>query len=138
MRIKVDHRGVTSLAVDQVEIAKRARPDCVGVVREGIRTGGMLARDFARSRNPIHARRYAASITWEMYATVGLAEVAFIQGVYGPAPGGQGSLAGVLENGEGRNAAQDNLTKSADVIGPAFAGEIRGKVNDWFDMRNRI
>lgn len=138
MRIKLDHRDVTWLAVDQAEIASRALPDCTKVVREGIRTGGMLARDIARGHNPVHARYYPASITWEMNAALLGAGANVVHGEYGPTPHGQGSLAGILENGSGHNAPQNNLAKSADVIGPAFAGEIRSKVNDWFDMRNRI
>lgn len=122
------------LEADLRHIARTARDDCRGVVRDGIRAGNELAKDFAKAKNGpnSHSRKYPGTFSAEMTSGLGLFGNV-ISGEYGPRHEGQGMLAGILENGSrSGNAAQMNLAKSADIIGPSFAQEVRGMLDRMF------
>lgn len=132
------HHGIDRLAADMAKIAPRARADMVVVVGRGIRTGASVARDFAKVSGGSHAgvskktgkvQPYVKSITHEMRLYGGLGLIA---GEYGPDPAlPQGNLR--LEGGEGRQTRPHlNLARSADLIGPALAGEVRRLPSRWF------
>lgn len=127
-RVRVIH-GIDDLAADTRRIATTARKDMVGVVREGIRVGNSVAKDNARRSSGKHARLYPGTFTAEMKLYGGLGLIA---GEYGPEDRGQGLLAMYLERGSRNNPPHNDLAKSADVIGPAFAGEVRRLPDKWF------
>lgn len=115
-------------------IARTAHGDMRDTVRDGIRAGNELAKDFAKAKNGprSHSRKYPGKFSAEM--TGGLGSLGnTITGEYGPRHEGQGMLAGILENGSrSGNAAQLNLARSADIIGPSFAQEVRALPDRWF------
>lgn len=120
---------VHDLADDLKKIAIRAPKDMLGVVREGIRTGGLLARDNARRTARRHGRHYPRSITWEM-GGFGFAFGVY-RGEYGPDPSKkQGGMS--FERGSRNQPAHRDLARSADVIGPAFSREVRELPDGWF------
>jgi hypothetical protein len=122
------------LESDLRHIALTARGDMRDTVRDGIKAGNELAKDFARAKNGprSHSRKYPGKFFVEMRPGLGLFGNV-IGGEYGPRHEGQGMLAGILENGSrSGNAAQLNLAKSADIIGPSFAQEVRALPDRWF------
>lgn len=122
------------LEADLRYIARTARGDMRDTVRDGIRAGNELAKDSAKAHNGpnSHSRKYPGMFSAEMHQGFGLFGNT-ISGEYGPRHEGQGELAGILENGSRRgNAAQQNLARSTDIIGPAFAQEVRKLPDKWF------
>lgn len=130
--IRVRHRGVTDLAADLRHIATTAHGDMRDVVQEGIRVGNTVAKDYARESSGEHARKYPGTFSAAMNRGYRGQGVSIIQGEYGPRSGGQGDLASVLENGTRNNPPHNNLAKSADLIGPAFQGEVSRLPDRWF------
>lgn len=130
--IRVEHRGVTDLAADLRHIASTAHDDMREVVKEGIRVGNDSAKGFARESSGIHARKYPGTFSAQMNRGYRGKDVSVIEGEYGPRAAGQGELASVLENGSRNNPAHNNLAKSADLIGPAFQGEVSRLPAKWF------
>lgn len=115
-------------------IARTARGDMRDTVRDGIKAGNELAKDFAKRNNGprSHSRKYPGKFSAEMHSGLGLFGNT-ISGEYGPRHEGQGELAGILENGSRRgNAAQQNLARSADIIGPSFGQEVGRLAERWF------
>lgn len=137
MSLRVDHRDITWLAVDQTEIATGAGRDVVRTIREGIRVGGLLARDNAKRSAGKHGKWYPAAITWEMRSAFHGAAASAYQGEYGPdISKRQGEMS--FEHGSRNQPPHNDLAKSADVIGPAFQREIGELVDGWFAGRHRI
>lgn len=128
--IRVMH-GIGDLADDLDAIRLRARGDMRAVVRDGVKVGNTVAKDLARESSGKHAKKYPRSFTTSMNAGLGLFGNT-ISGEYGPVPGDQGSLAGILENGSVNNPPHRNLARSADLIGPSFAQEVSRLPSKWF------
>lgn len=128
MRVRVIG-GVGDLAHDLRGIVKEVPGDLRKTVREAARVGNVEARDLARASSGKHAKLYPRSFSSEMKVH-GLG--GFYAAEYGPVPGGQGSLAPILENGSRNNPAHNNLARSADLMGPALAGEVRRLTDGWF------
>ena len=131
--IRVTH-GIDDLESDLRHIATTARGDMRDTVRDGIRAGNELAKDSAKAHNGprSHSRKYPGTFSAEMSPGLGLFGNT-ISGEYGPRHEGQGELAGILENGAlGKNAPQQNLARSTDIIGPAFAQEVGNLPDRWF------
>lgn len=124
--VRVTH-SIGDLASDLTGIAKKARPDMVKVVREGVKVGTSLARDYAKESSGVHGKNYYKRISGEMFGVVEFGGVGGISGEYGPHDGG-------TPVGAGWRHAPPNtdLTRSADVIGPAFVGEVRRLPDKWF------
>jgi hypothetical protein len=126
------------LEADLRYIATHARGDMRDTVRDGIRAGNELAKDFAKAKNGprSHSRKYPGTFSAEMHHGAFGGGSLFgnvISGEYGPRHEGQGELAGILENGSRKgNAAQQNLARSSDIIGPSFAQEVRALPDKWF------
>lgn len=108
--------GVGDLAADLARIAKEAPVLLQGVVREGVKTGNTVAKDFARVSSRQHAKLYPGTFSSEMHPRAGY----LYSGEYGPVARGQGLLAPILEHGSRNNPAHGDLAKSADLIGPAL------------------
>lgn len=118
-----------ALAEDLARVPQRMVTDGTKIVREGIKVGGRLARDNARRTARRHGKHYPNAITWEMKIVSG--GFGLIVGEYGPdVAKRQGRMS--FEFGSRKQPPHLDLAKSADVIGPAFAGEIRAKIPDWF------
>lgn len=128
MRVRVIG-GVGDLAKDCRTIVKKVPGDLRKTVRKGAQVGNTVARDYARASSGKHARLYPRSFSSEMKVH-GLGGLYAAE--YGPVPGGQGSLAPILENGSINNPAHNNLARSADLMGPALAGEVRQLPAGWF------
>ena len=131
--ISVSH-GIGDLAADLRTIARKAPAELNGVVRENIRAGNELAKSYARTANGprSHSKRYPGTFTAAMSKGFRGALSSVYSGEYGPLAVGQGQLAHILEQGEGSNAPQNNLAKSADIIGPAFAHDAGRKADSLF------
>lgn len=125
--------SIGDLASDLTAISRRVRPEMREVVRESIITGNKLAKTYARRANGprSHARKYPGLFTAEMRGGLGLFGNT-ISGEYGPAHRGQGMLAGILEDGQGANAPQNNMRRSADLAGPLLAYKVGKRVDGWF------
>lgn len=131
--VRVSHT-IDDLGDDLVRIARDCRRDMRDTVQDGIKAGREVAQGYARTNNPAgsHARKYPFHFASEMHSGRGLFDNA-ISGEYGPNPRGQGLLALILENGtRNGNRPQLNMARSVDIIGPAFAAEVRDLPDRWF------
>lgn len=128
------HHTIGGLTRDLERIAVTSRDDMRDTVRDGIRAGSEVAKGYARTNNPpqSHAWKYPGTISPTMHAGRGLFGNV-ISGEYGPYPRGQGLLGLILENGtRNGNRPQQNMARSADIIGPSFAREVRALPDRWF------
>lgn len=135
MRIQVKNT-LDDLASDTRKIVADARTELPAVVSEGIRTGNSFAKDLARETSGTHARKYPGTFSASMNKGFSGFGSRIIQGEYGPVARGQGNLAPILENGSRNNPAHNNLSRSADVIGPAMVREVGDRVDSWFWPRS--
>lgn len=139
MRVEV-HHGIGDLASDMAKIPPKAVKDMVSTVREGIRVGNSVAKDFARvsagshggvSRKTGRVQPYVKSFSYEMHGVRGGFGAYAISGEYGPdASMPQGNMS--FEHGSRNQPPHLDLARSADLIGPSFAQEIRQKMDGWF------
>lgn len=130
--IRVIH-SIDDLADDLRGIAVRAPKDMISTVREAAKVGNVVARDNARRATPHgHSKEYPATFSSEMGAKFFGVGAGYYSAEYGPVERGQGHLAGLLENGSVNNPPQRNLARSADLMGPALAGEVRRLPDRWF------
>lgn len=126
MRVRVINH-LDDLTSDLRKIAVRSHADMVGVVRDGIRLGSQEARRFAKRSAGEHGKHYPRSITWEIKTQ----SFGAIIGEYGPDPAlPQGGMS--FEHGSRNQPPHNDLKKSADLIGPAFAREVRELPSRWF------
>ncbi len=132
MGVRVTH-DVDDLANNLVAIARRVRPEMREVVGDTARECNKIAQGYARRNNgpKSHARKYPGTFSAEMYGNLGLFGNT-ISAEYGPRHSGQGMLAGILEDGRGYNAPQNNLRRSADVAGDKLMLKVGLRVNGWF------
>ena len=128
--MKFEH-DIADLANDLVAVRRKARADLDDVVKDGIRVGNAVAKDNARRSSGTHARKYPGAFSAEMHRGKGLFGNV-TSGEYGPRASGQGLLANILENGSRNNPPHLDLARSADLIGPAMAREVREKSEGWF------
>lgn len=128
MRVKVTH-DIDDLAHDCAAIVRQAPRELKASVREGCRVGATAARDNARRTAGAHGKHYPASITMEMHGASLFGGT--YSGEYGPNPGKpQGGMS--FEWGSRNQKPHMDLNRSADLIGPALAIDVRGKVGGWF------
>lgn len=129
MSIRVTH-DIDDLANDLRSIARQAPGDMKAVVREGIKAGNAIAKDGARRTAGAHGKHYHRAFTSQMNAGGGLFGSTY-SGEYGPEMGRpQGGMS--FEFGSRNQKPHLDLAKSADVIGPAFAQEVRALPDKWF------
>ena len=129
--VRVRHT-VGDLAADLRHIATTCHDDMVDVVKDGIRVGNEVAKDYARESSGRVARKYPGTFSAAMNRGYRGKDVSVIEGEYGPRAAGQGELASVLEGGSRNNPPHNDLAKSADLIGPAFQGEVHRLPDRWF------
>lgn len=129
-RINVSH-GIGDLASDLTKIPPALYREGRKVVSEGARVGASLARDSAQRTAGDHGKHYPKSITADRAASFfgfGGGEIA---AEYGPdANKLQGGMS--FERGSRNQKPHNDLAKSADVIGPAFVGEVGRMVDGLF------
>lgn len=114
---------IDDLADDCRQIAVTCKKDMRATVREGIKVGGNVARDNARRTAGTHGKHYPKAITWEMTGA--------LEGEYGPDSAmPQGGMS--FEGGSRNQPAHLDIAKSADLIGPTFAQEVRALPARWF------
>lgn len=132
MRIHVTH-GIDDLANDLAAIPGRAVKDMRDTVRQAAIVGNTVARDNARRTSGKHGKHYPKAFTWEMSSFYGFGGGTF-QAEYGPdAARPQGSMATGFERGSRNQTSPHNdLANSADLMGPAFQGEVRRLPEKWF------
>jgi hypothetical protein len=107
-------------------------------VRDGIKVGNTLAKDFAKRSAGAHGgvskkgvRPYVKAFSYEMRPSLFGRSAAVIAGEYGPDIGEpQGAMK--FEYGSRNQKPHLDLARSADIIGPAFAGEVRRLPDRWF------
>ena len=130
-RVMVRH-GIDDLASDLAAIPPRAVKDMRAVVREGLKVGNAVAKDFARESAGEHGKRYPKSFTTEMHGALSsLTGGNLISGEYGPdSSRPQGGMS--FEFGSRNQKPHLDLARSADIIGPAFEGEVGRAVDRWF------
>lgn len=130
MQVRVQH-DIDDLANDLLGIAKKVKPEMKAVVREGIQTGNVVARDIARPLSGRHAKNYPKTFSSEMHGALSaLTGGELISGEFGPAGGEQAFLP--LERGNRNTKPQLALARAADLIGPSFGQEVAGRTERWF------
>lgn len=122
---------IRDLANDLGAISRRAQPDMIRLVREGVKVGNMLAKDFARESAGRHGRRYPGAFSAEMQPVTGGFGVYRVAGTYGPdAAKPQGNME--FERGSRNQKPHLDLARSADIIGPALVKETGDMIDGWF------
>ena len=116
MSIRLEHT-VGELARDLRTIATTAKARMVGVVRDNVAFGERTAQRLAKESSGIHGLNYHKRITGEMTGE--------LEGEYGP-------HAGNMIGGGWRNGENTDLPRSADLVGPKFANDVRDEAADLF------
>lgn len=128
--VRVTHH-IDRLAADMASIPPRAIKDMRDTVREGIRVGNVVARDFARQSAGAHGKLYPRAFSSQMHPIRGGFGSHLISGEYGPdATKPQGNMS--FEFGSRKQKPHLDLARSADLMGPALAGEVRRLPERWF------
>lgn len=123
MRIRVDHRDITWLAVDQAEITINARMQMPGIVRSNVRKGMRAEQRIARAASGPHGKSYWKRITSDMTGP--------LRGEWGPHDGGTPVGAGW------RHGVNTDAAKSADLIAPSLRKDVDDMIGALFSARNR-
>lgn len=128
--IRVIH-NIDDLANDLAGIARKAPKDMNDTVREGIKVGNSVARDFAKRSAGKHGKHYHRAFTTEMRKPYASVDSVVHSGEYGPdISRPQGGMS--FERGSRNQKPHLDLARSADMIGPALAGEVRRLPDRWF------
>lgn len=129
MRIRVEH-DIDALATDLRAIVPSAVKDMRATIREAARVGNTVARDNARRTAGGHGKLYPKAFSWESASWYGFGAGVFTA-EYGPdSAKPQGGMS--FEHGSRNQPPHNDLAKSADLIGPAFAQEVAKLADDWF------
>lgn len=123
MRIRVDHRDITWLAVDQAEIVIGAKKQMPSIVRSNVRKGKLAEQQIARAASGRHGKAYYKRITSEMTGS--------LRGEWGPHDGGTPIGAGW------RHGVNTDAAKSADLISPGFRKDVDDMIGSLFSVRHR-
>ena len=119
-RVSVQH-GIDDLRSDLSAIPSQMVKQGTKIVRTNTREGRDQARMYARESSGPHGKNYFKRITDEM--------VGALEGEYGP----EGVVEGNAVGGGWRHAAANtDLPRSVDVIGPQFADDIGEMVDGLF------
>lgn len=116
--IRVIH-GIDDLASDMAEIPVKFVKDGSKVVRTNVREGTAQAKVYAREESGPHGANYYKRISGEMTGA--------LSGEWGPHDGGL-----PVGGGWRHSVPNTELARSADVIGPQFAGDVGDMVDGLF------
>lgn len=119
--------SIGDLSADMVRIATRVRPDMRGVVRDGVKVGTMLAKEYAKEFAGPHGERYHKRISSSMDRGLGLFGNT-ISGEYGPTGIPKTDFVGVGF----RSGTNTDLARTTDIVGPAFIRSVDDAVGEWF------
>lgn len=115
---------------DLLEIAPEAKKEFQGIVREAIKVGNTVARDFARSSAGRHGKLYPRAFSAQMNRGSGLFGNTY-SGEYGPDSAmPQGGMS--FEYGSRNQKPHLDLARSADLIANALPGEVRAVLDRLF------
>lgn len=129
-RIRFSH-DIGDLANDLARIPGMARRDIKSTVHRAAVVGNSVARDNARRSSGTHGKRYPNAMTWQTNSYDAPGGGGAYQAEWGPEIGRpQGGMS--FEGGSRNQPPHNDLAKSADLMGPAFAGEIRNLPDNWF------
>lgn len=129
MKVRVQHT-IGDLASDLRKIPAMAVRDMKKTVRQAAIVGNTVAKDNARRTAGKHGKHYPKSFTWETASFYGFGGGEFVA-IYGPdAARPQGGMS--FEHGSRNQPPHLDLNKSADLIGPSFAQEVRQLPDGWF------
>lgn len=130
MSVRVVHNGVEGLARDMAALPARSVRDMKAKTREAGIVGNTLARDYARVSSGRHGKLYPRAFTHDESTYVGGFGAAFST-EYGPEAGRpQGNME--FEWGSRNQKPHLDLNRSADIMGPSFAQEVRALPDEWF------
>ncbi|MCW2785244.1 MAG: hypothetical protein JWP74_1761 [Marmoricola sp.] len=120
--------GLDDLASDLTKISSETRPAMVGVVRDGLKVGTSLAKEYAKASAGPHGQAYFKRISSEMSGGAGLFGNT-ISGEYGPTGSPKTEFVGVGF----RHGHNTDLARSADIVGPSFGRSVGDAAEDLFD-----
>lgn len=123
--ISVRH-GIRELEGDFRTIQRQAPREMMKTVREGINVGRDVVTGYVMARYSHYGWHYRRSMIATMHGpTSSLSSRGLVySGEYGPNPKhAQGRMS--FENGSRNQKPHGDLAKSADLMGPALAGEAR-------------
>jgi len=124
------HGDLSDLRDDLQTIAVESKKRMRDVVRDGVKAGAMLAKDNARISAGEHGKHYPNAITGSLHGGLGLFGNV-VSGEYGPDSDlPQGDMS--FEHGSRNQKPHLDLARSADIIGPSFAQEVRDMAEDLF------
>lgn len=130
MKVTVVHT-LRDFEADQKAVARKADKDMRSTVREGLRVGNDVAKTSAKRTAGKHGKYYHRAFSYEMHSAFHGFGSSHYSGEYGPdisKPQGEMSF----EYGSRNQKPHLDLAKSADLIGPSFAQEVRGLPGKWF------
>ncbi len=124
--VRVTH-SVGDLSADLAKIAVQVRPRMRGVVRDGLKVGTALSRQFARDKSGPHGSKIWKRINSNMNRDLGL---------FGNTISGEWGYDGVPKSefvGAGfRHGINTDLPRAADIVGPSFLRSVDDEVGDLF------
>ncbi len=129
--MRVVRNTLDGLERDLKALPARSVRDCKATMRQAGIVGNTVARDNARKSSGTHGKLYPRAFTWETGAYVGGFGASFTA-TYGPdANRPQGGMS--FEFGSRKQAGPHlDLARSADLMGPVVAKEVRDMVDGWF------
>lgn len=125
--ISVSH-GIGDLYRDLSNIAAQTRPVMRGVVKDGLRVGKGLARQYSKDSAGPHGKHLYKRINSEMHGDLGLFGNT-ISGEYGY----DGTPKSEFVGGGFRHGINTDLPRSADIVGPSFIRSVDDEIGDLFD-----
>lgn len=130
MRIR-EHDTLGGLQAALTNVARKTPRAMRDVVRDGIRAGNELAKDYARVSAGKHGKLYPRAFSYEMRPVFLGATAVVVAGEYGPdIAKPQGGMS--FERGSRNQKPHLDLARSADRIGPSFQMEAGRMVDDVF------
>jgi len=126
-----EHDTLDGLIADMKQVPVKVAKDCRATVREAAKVGNQVAKDNAKRTAGKHGKLYPRAFTWEAGSSFHGFGASVYSAEYGPdIARPQGGME--FEHGSRNSPPHLDLAKSADLIGPSFAQEIRGKMDGWF------
>jgi hypothetical protein len=122
---------IADLERDMKGVIRKVPGDLKRTVREGARVGNDVARENARRSSGTHGKLYPKAFTSEARPPFRGFGTSIYSSEYGPdiaMP--QGGMS--FEGGSRNQPPHNDLAKSADLMGPALAGEVRRLPESWF------
>ncbi len=117
--IRVTH-SIGDLSADLTEIAVQTRPRMRSVVRDGIKVGKTLARQYSRDKSGPHGKALWKRINSEMTGP--------LEGEFGY----DGTPKSDFVGGGFRHGINTDLPRAADIVGPSFLRSVDDEVGDMF------